>query len=120
QAALLTTEGFKPVLEIGRHDIPRKANLYSWIKPRRPVPPERIHEIAGRLDAAGAEIAALDEAQVRAAARAIGAEGVSAVAICFLHAYADGRHERRAREIVREEIPGALVSISSEVLPVFR
>jgi N-methylhydantoinase A len=89
QAALLTTEGFKHVLEIGRHDIPRKANLYSWIKPRRPVPPERIHEIAGRLDAAGAEIAALDEAQVRAAARAIGAEGVSAVAICFLHAYAD-------------------------------
>jgi len=120
QAALLTTEGFKHVLEIGRHDIPRKANLYSWIKPRRPVPPERIHEIAGRLDAAGAEIAALDEAQVRAAARAIGAEGICAVAICFLHAYADGRHERRAREIVREEIPGALVSISSEVLPVFR
>ena len=41
-AALLTTEGFKHVLEIGRHDIPRKANMYSWIKPARPVPPEQI------------------------------------------------------------------------------
>ena len=50
KAALLTTAGFKHVLEIGRHDIPRKANMYSWVKPKRPVPPERIHEVAGRLD----------------------------------------------------------------------
>jgi len=120
KAALLTTEGFRHVLEIGRHDIPRKVNLYTWVKPRRPVQPERIYEIAGRLDPAGAEIVPLDEAAVRAAARAIGADGVSAVAICFLHAYAAGRHERRAREILREEMPDALVSISSEVLPVFR
>ena len=120
KAALLTTEGFKHVLEIGRHDIPRKANLYTWVKPRRPVPPERIYEVAGRLDPTGAEIAPLDEAAVRAAARAIKADGVAAIAICFLHAYVDGRHERRAREILREEIPGAMVSISSEVLPVFR
>ena len=114
KAALLTTEGFKHVLEIGRHDIPRKANLYTWVKPRRPVPPERIYEVAGRLDPAGAEIAPLDEAVVRTAARAIKADGVAAVAICFLHAYADGRHERRAREILREEIPDLMVSISSD------
>src|SRR5215469_12167694 len=60
KAALLTTVGFKHLLEIGRHDIPRKANLYTWVKPRRPVPPERIYEVAGRLDPAGAEIAPLD------------------------------------------------------------
>ncbi|HKX11229.1 MAG TPA: hydantoinase/oxoprolinase family protein, partial [Stellaceae bacterium] len=120
KAALLTTEGFKHVLEIGRHDIPRKANLYTWVKPRRPVPPERIYEVGGRLDPAGAEIAPLDGAAVRHAARAIKADGVTAIAICFLHAYADGRHERRAREILREENPEAMVSISSEVLPVFR
>lgn len=120
KAALLTTDGFKHVLEIGRHDIPRKANLYTWVKPRRPVPPERIYEVGGRLDPAGAEIAPLDETAVRTAARAIKRDGVAAVAICFLHAYADGRHERRAREILREEIPDAMVSISSEVLPVFR
>ncbi len=120
KAAFLTTSGFKHVLEIGRHDIPRKANMYSWIKPGRPVPPERIHEIPGRLDPDGSEIAPLDEAAVRAAARAIKADGADAIAICFLHAYADGRHERRAREILLEEMPDVPVSISSEVLPVFR
>jgi len=120
RAALLTTAGFKHVLEIGRHDIPRKANMYSWIKPARPVPPERIHEVPGRLDPDGSEILPLDEAAVRAAARVIRRDGADAVAICFLHAYADGRHERRAREILREEMPGLPVSISSEVLPVFR
>ncbi|HLJ21047.1 MAG TPA: hydantoinase/oxoprolinase N-terminal domain-containing protein, partial [Stellaceae bacterium] len=90
KAALLTTAGFKHVLEIGRHDIPRKANLYTWVKPRRPVPPERIHEVAGRLDPTGVEMVPLDEAAVRSAARAIKADGVAAVAICFVHAYADG------------------------------
>ncbi|HUK08587.1 MAG TPA: hydantoinase/oxoprolinase family protein [Stellaceae bacterium] len=120
RAALLTTLGFKHVLEIGRHDIPRNANMYSWIKPRRPVPPELIHEIPGRLDHRGTEIVPLDEGAVRDAARAIKAEGVRAIAICFLHSYADARHERRARELVLEEMPEALVSISAEVLPVFR
>ena len=119
-AALLTTLGFKHVLEIGRHDIPRKANMYSWIKPKRPVPPERVHEIPGRLDHQGNEIAPLDETAVRAAARSLKRDGVSAIAICFLHSYADARHERRARELVLEEMPEALVSISAEVLPVFR
>ncbi len=120
KAALLTTQGFKHVLEIGRHDIPRKANMYSWVKPKRPVPPERIHEVAGRLDPEGNEILPLDEAAVRAAAKQIKADGINAVAICFLHSYANPAHERRAREILLAEIPGALVSISSEVLPVFR
>jgi N-methylhydantoinase A len=120
KAALLTTEGFKHVLEIGRHDIPRKANMYSWVKPKRPVPPERIHEVAGRLDPEGREVLPLDEAAVRKAARAIKADGVNAVAICFLHAYANPAHERRAREILLAELPDCLVSISSEVLPIFR
>ena len=120
KAALLTTAGFRHVIEIGRHDIPRKSNLYSWVKPKRPVPPERIYEIAGRLDAGGGEIAPLDEAAVRAAARALAVDGIEAVAICFLHSYADARHERRAREIFAEEAPQILVSLSAEVLPIFR
>jgi N-methylhydantoinase A len=120
KAALLTTEGFKHVLEIGRHDIPRKANMYSWVKPKRPVPPERIHEVRGRLDPDGSEVTPLDEEAVRRAAAAIKADGVDAVAICFLHAYANPAHERRARAILLEALPGALVSISSEVLPIFR
>jgi N-methylhydantoinase A len=120
RAALLTTAGFKHVLEIGRHDIPRKANMYSWVKPKRPVPPQHIHEIGGRLDPTGAELEPLDEESVRCAARAVKASGIAAIAICFLHSYANPAHERRARELLLAEHPAAMVSISAEVLPVFR
>jgi N-methylhydantoinase A len=119
-AGLLTTRGFRHVLEIGRQDIPRRANMFWWVKPKRPVPPEWIFEIGGRLGPDGVELEALDEDAIRAAARALKAEGVAAIAICFLHSYASAAHERRAVEILREEHPAALVSRSSEVLPVFR
>src|SRR5690348_13170415 len=59
--ALLTTAGFKYVLEIGRQDIPRRSSLFAWVKPQRPVRPERIFEIGGRLDYRGSELEPLDE-----------------------------------------------------------
>ena len=120
RAALLTTRGFRHVLEIGRHDIPRKANLYSWVKPKRAVAARHIHEISQRGDALGRELLPLDESNVLAAAAAIKAQGIRAVAICFLHSYANPAHERRARQLVLQVVPDAMVSISSEVLPVFR
>ncbi len=119
-AALLTTKGFRHVLEIGRHDIPRKSNLYAWVRAPRPVPPERIFEIAGRHGPMGEEIDALDDAAIAAAARRIKALGIRAVAICFIHSYANPAHERRARDIVQAEYPEAQISLSAEVLPVFR
>jgi N-methylhydantoinase A len=119
-AALLTTLGFKYVLEIGRQDVPRRASLFAWIKPKRPLPPEHIFEIGGRIDPQGAELEPLDEAAVRATAREIKRAGIKAIAIVFLHSYANADHERRAADIVQAEYPGALVSISSDVLPVFR
>jgi N-methylhydantoinase A len=119
-AGLLTTAGFRYVLEIGRHDIPRRANMFAWTKPARPVPPELIFEVPGRLAVDGQEIEALDEAAVRAAARRLREAGIASVAICFLHSYADGSHERRARALLLEEHPECAVSLSSEVLPVFR
>src|SRR6185503_20820502 len=64
---LLTTAGFRYVLEIGRHDIPRRANMFAWVKPARPVPPELIFEIPGRITVDGEEIEALDEGAVREA-----------------------------------------------------
>lgn len=120
KAGLMTTAGFRHVLEIGRHDIPRKSNMYSWVKPQRPVPPERIAEIPGMLASDGREIEALDEAAVRIATARLRAQGVDAIAICFLHSYANPLHEERARDIIREEWSEAMVSLSSEVLPVFR
>ena len=119
-AALLTTAGFRYVLEIGRQEVPRRASLFSWVKPKRPVRPAQIYEVAGRMDAAGIELAPLDEAAVAAAARALREAGIIAIAVVFLHSYANAAHERRAAEIIAQEHPEALVSVSSDVLAVFR
>ncbi|MDB5925062.1 MAG: hyuA [Betaproteobacteria bacterium] len=119
-AAILVTSGFRYILEIGRHDIPRKSNLFTWVKPPRPVPPQHIWEIPGRIDASGNIVETLDEEAVRAAAREIAAEGIRTVAIVLINSYANSAHERRVAEIVSREHPEALVSVSSEVLPVFR
>src|SRR5580698_1640185 len=81
--ALLTTEGFKYVLEIGRQDVPRRSSLFAWIKPKRPVAPEAIFEVGGRMTHDGKELEPLDEAAVAEAARAIGAAGIAAVAVVF-------------------------------------
>ncbi len=120
KAGLLTTAGLRHVLEIGRHDIPRHENLYAWVKPRRPIPPEQVMEARERLDSEGGVVTALDEADVRAAAAEFRRLGVEAIAVCFLHAFANPAHERRAGAILAEELPGVPVTLSTEVLPVFR
>lgn len=120
RAALVTTRGFRHVLSIGRQDIPRKANLYNWIKPDRPIPPQRIVEVVERVAAGGEVLEALDEASVREAAAALRELEVEAVAVCLLHAFANSAHERRAAEILREELPGVAVTASTDVLPVVR
>ena len=120
KTGMLVTAGFRYVLEIGRHDIPRKENLFVWKKPKRPVPPRLILEVPERVLLDGRIERPLDEAACRQAARRLRELNVEAVAIVFLHAYANPAHERRAAEIVSEEFPNAAISISSEVLPIFR
>lgn len=120
RTALVTTKGFRHVLNIGRQDIPRKANLYTWVKPERPVPASRIVEIDERIAAGGAILDALDEDSVRLAAEAIRGMDVEAVAICLLHAFANPVHEKRASDILRQELPHLAVTISTDVLPVVR
>lgn len=119
-AALVTTRGFRHVLAIGRQDIPRRANLYSWIKPRRPVPSSRVLEVSERVGPGGVVLEALDEASVEAAAAECRAMGVQAVAICLLHAFANPAHEQRVAEMLRAALPGVAVTASSDVLPVVR
>ena len=119
-AALITTEGFRHVLEIGRADLPRRDNLWSWVKPQRPVPPSRVFEVAGRIGPGGEELIPFDEAGMRVAARAALAAGVRAVAVCFLHAFANPAHERRALAILAEEAPDLAATASCDVLPVVR
>jgi N-methylhydantoinase A len=120
RTGLMTTSGFRYVLEIGRHEIPRAENLFVWKKPKRPIPPRLIVEVPERVLLDGRIERPLDEAACRAAARRLAALEVEAVAIVFLHAYANPAHERRAAAIVAEEMPQAAISISSDVLPVFR
>ena len=116
---LITTQGFRDVLEIGRQVRP---HLYDYTvrTPEPLIPRERRLEVPERIDATGAILRPLDEAAVAAAAETLASQNVQAVAICFLHAYLNDAHERRAAEIVRARLPEAFVCTSSEVLPEFR
>jgi N-methylhydantoinase A len=118
--ALLSTAGFESVLEIGRHDVPPGENYYGWVKPTRPVTPDRIFGIRERIDHNGEVLEPLDEDQCRAVARHLRTLNLESAAVCFLYAFLNPAHERRAAEILREECPDLWVSTSSVVLPRFR
>ncbi len=118
--ALVTTAGFRHVLDIGRQDIPRRANLYAWRKPRRPVPASHVLEVDERIVAGGGIHTPLDETSVAIAAEACRALGVQAVAICLLHSFANPVHERRVAALLRAALPGIAVTASIDVLPVVR
>lgn len=120
RTGLVTTAGFRHVLEIGRAEIPRAANLFGWVKPKRPVLSRNVFEVAGRIRLDGTETVPLDEAALAAVAGEIAAKGLKAVAVVFLHSYANPAHERRAGEILRERLPGVEISLSVDVLPLFR
>ena len=116
---LITTRGFRDVLEIGRQTRP---DLYDY-RVRRPPPlARRAHrlEVTERMAADGTVLVPLDAVEVAAAARALAGFGLKSVAILFLHAYRNPAHERRARDIVAGIMEGAFITLSSDVLPEFR
>jgi N-methylhydantoinase A/oxoprolinase/acetone carboxylase beta subunit len=117
--ALLTTRGFRDVLIIGRE---KRYQLYDLFieKPAPLVPRSRIREVTERLGFDGAVLTPLDETEVRATVRALAKDGVTSLAVCLLHAYANPAHERRVAQIVGEEAPGMTVSLSADVSPVIR
>ena len=94
---LVTTRGFRDVLEIGRE---AKYDIYDMFLPLPPpiVPRERRHEVTERLDIDGSVLTPLAKKDVVAAGKALVAQNVDAVAICFLHSYVNGAHERAAAE----------------------
>ena len=117
----ITTEGYESVLEIARQSVPDGyGNSYFWVKPPRIVPADLVRTVRGRLDPTGTEVRPFDEDDARAAARFFRDSDISTIGVCFLHSYADDAHERRMLEVLREEHPGAVVSISSEVLREYR
>jgi len=112
---LITTAGFRDVLEAGteqRYDIYDLFLTY----PDPLVPRHRRLEVAERIDRDGQVVTALNVENVRRAARALREAGAGAVAICFLNAYREPKHEREAAAIVRAELPGVPVSVSSDVV----
>ena len=114
KAALVTTRGFRDVLEIMRTNNSRMYDL-KWVKPKPIIPRHLRFEVAERVRHTGEVLRPLDEAGTRETARRIKALDIRSVALCFLHAYANPDHERRARDIILEEHPAAHVTISSDV-----
>jgi len=119
--AVLTTEGFEDVLELGRmkrsrmYDLEMDPEVPTFLAPRR-----RRIGIRERLDAQGHVLVPLNEADVRTAVQRLRAQGVQAIAVCYLFSFVNPAHERRTREIVAELAPEISVSLSSDVDPTFR
>jgi 5-oxoprolinase (ATP-hydrolysing) len=116
---LLTTRGFRDVLELG---IEQRYDIYDlFLKFPDPIVPRRRRiEITERVTHDGGIVAPLDAEAVRAAGARLVAEGCTAIAICFLHAYANPVHEKAAAAVLRAAFPGVSVSLSSEVAPEIR
>jgi len=114
RTALLTTEGFRDVLEIGRANRPDLYNL-SYRKPRPFVPRRLRFEVPERISHTGMVLVPLDEAAVESVAQRLRALEVDAVAICFLHAWTNQEHERRAAQLLSKVLPDVEIVASHEV-----
>ena len=118
---LITTAGFEDVLEIGRQN---RSQIYQLLlKPETPgflAPRARRRGVVESIGPDGAVLTALNTASLEAAVDALVADGVEAIALCFLFSFVNPAHERCAAEFIRMRHPRLMVSISSEVDPAFR
>lgn len=119
RTGFITTDGFRDLLEIQRQIRPTLYDL-QFKKPRPLVPRHLCFGVPERLDPHGNILTSLDENAVIRVAERLRQEGVEAIAVCFLHAYVNPIHEKRTGEILRETVPNAVISLSSEVAPEFR
>jgi N-methylhydantoinase A len=119
RVGLITTFGFRDVLELGRGNRPA---IYDWLyTPPDPLVPRHLRrEVHQRTGPDGAELLPLDVGEVLREAGDLLDHGVEAIAVCFLHAYADPSHERLAGEVVRERHPALHVTLSSDAAPEWR
>jgi len=118
RTALLTTEGFRDVIEIARQTRP---SLYDLTKrPPEPLVPRELRFTVRERVGPDGEVLPLDDEDLAAAAEALRAADVEAVAVCFLFSFQDPAHEQRVGDVLRAALPGVDVSLSSDVLPEFR
>ena len=123
KVGMLTTKGYRDILHIARHKRPLSFSLYQDVPwQQHPLVRRRYRRpISERVIAPDGEVLSpLNEDEVREAVRMMKAEGVEAVAICFLFSFLNPRHEQRAKAIVQEEFPDAYLSVRHEVLPQYR
>jgi N-methylhydantoinase A len=119
RTGLITTKGFRDLLELGRGRRPHMYDLQAD-KPEPFVPRDLRVEVTERVRHDGRVETGLDPNEVRAAVRDLKAKGVESIAVCLLYSYVRPEHEREIGRIIAEEFPEAYVSLSSEVLPEFR
>ena len=118
RVGLITTRGFRDVLELGRRTRPQPYGLRGTFEPV--IERQYRLEVPERLDAEGKVLVPLDEAAVRAAAEQLAAAGCEAVVIHFLHSYINPAHEKRAREIVQAAWPNGYITAGHEILSEYR
>lgn len=116
---LICTRGFRDFLEIRKC---RRRDLYNpwWEKPEPLIPRRHRIGVTERIDADGKVLEPLQEEEVRKVVRSLRGDGVQSYAVCTLFSFKNSAHERRIRELILQEHPGAFVSISSEVAPIIR
>ncbi len=120
RVGLITTVGYRDLLDIQLSIRPNPFDYVGWRKPTSLVPRELRVEVDERTSAAGAVLKPLNRADVHAAAARFAEMGVDSVAVCFLHSFANPENERQAGEILRSALPGVPVSLSHEVDPTIR
>ncbi|HEY5635591.1 MAG TPA: hydantoinase/oxoprolinase family protein, partial [Burkholderiales bacterium] len=118
RTGLITTQGFRDVLELGRRTRPRPYGLKGWFDPL--IPRELRLEVPERMDAEGEPVVPLDEAATRAAVDALRAAGCESLVIHFLHSYINPAHEQRALALARESWPNRYVTAGHAVLSEYR
>jgi len=119
KVAIVTTKGFRDVYELGRTSRDPMYDL-KYRKPKTLVPRSLAFEVTERCDARGNVLTPFDRAEARAVAQQLCAHGVEAVAVCFLHAYANATHELLMEEILQQECPTLLVSLSHQLSREYR
>src|SRR6202048_1300367 len=118
---MICTAGFRDVLEIARLTRPPEEIYDLRAAPQLPLIRRRDRlEIVERIDVHGEVITPMDESSAVEAARMLARRGINSVAVCLLHSYVNSAHEKAVRDILAREMPGANISISSEVLPELR
>jgi N-methylhydantoinase A len=119
RTGLITTAGFRDVLEIARQVRPDPYDVFTE-KPPPLVSRDLCLEVRGRIDANGRQLEPLSEVDVLAAAERLKEAGVEAVAVCLLHSYRNPEHEQRLGDLLTEALPGIPISLSSELTKEFR